>query len=78
MDIENQIIEAYPKISNILPDINGPNKYPIAKHWDRSARAKPFLFAGAILKTISVDAGRKEEVPKPIKSNEAKIKYSAQ
>ena len=72
--MENQIIEAYPKISIILPEIKGPKKYPIAKHCDKSARAKPFLFEGAILKTTSVDVGRKEEVPKLIKINEINIK----
>ena len=48
------------------PEINGPKKYPIAKHCDNRASAKPFLFEGAILKTTSVDVGRNEAVPKPV------------
>ena len=67
-------MEAYPKKSNILPEINGPKKYPIAKHCDNSAKANPFLFGGAILNTISVDVGRKEEVPKLISNKETKSK----
>ena len=66
-EIAIQIIDAYPKRSKTLPDIKGPKKYPIAKHCDKSARAYPFLFEGAILKTISVEVGRKEDVPKLIK-----------
>ena len=56
------------------PEINGPKKQPIAKHCDNKARAKPFLFDGAILKTISVEVGRNEAVPKltNIKENEIK------
>ena len=54
--------------------MNGPKKYPIAKHCDNKARANPFLFEGAILKTTSVDVGRKEEIPKLIKNNEKSIK----
>ena len=50
-----------------MPDINGPKKYPIAKHWDKSASAKPFLFEGAILNIMSVDVGRNEDVAKLIK-----------
>ena len=73
-DIDNQITEAYPYKSNTKPDINGPKKYPIAKHWDKRAKAKPFLFAGAILKTKSVEVGRKEEVPRLMKNIEIKIK----
>ena len=68
------MIEAYPNWSNIVPEISGPKKYPIAKHCDKRASAKPFLFEGAILKTTSVDAGRKEEVPKLIKIIEINIK----
>ena len=56
------------------PEINGPKKQPIAKHCDNNARAKPFLFEGAILKTTSVDVGRKEDVPKLISINEKNIK----
>ena len=56
------------------PEINGPKKYPIAKHCDSRASAKPFLFEGAILKTTSVDVGRKDDVPKLISINEIKIK----
>ena len=56
------------------PEINGPKKYPIAKHCDSKASAKPFLFEGAILKTKSVDVGRNEAVPKLIKINEKEIK----
>ena len=54
-------------MSKTRPDINGPKKYPIAKHWDKSASAYPFLFEGAMLKTTSVDVGRNEDVPKLIK-----------
>ena len=54
--------------------MNGPRKYPIAKHCDNNARAYPFLFEGAILKTTSVDVGRKEDVPKLISINEKNIK----
>ena len=56
------------------PEINGPKKYPIAKHWDNKARAKPFLFEGAILKTTSVAVGRNEAVPKLNNINEKEIK----
>ena len=56
------------------PEINGPKKYPIAKHCDNKARAKPFLFEGAILKTTSVDVGRNEAVPKLTNINEKEIK----
>ena len=50
-----------------MPDINGPKTYPIAKPWDKSASAKPFLFEGAILNIMSVDVGRNEDVAKLIK-----------
>ncbi len=56
------------------PEINGPIKYPIAKHCDNNASAKPFLFEGAILKTTSVDVGRNEAVPKLTNINENEIK----
>ena len=56
------------------PEINGPKKYPIAKHCDKRARAKPFLFEGAILKTTSVEVGRNEAVPKLINIKEKEIK----
>ena len=72
--MESQIIEAKPNRSNILPEMNGPKKQPIAKHCDNSARAKPFLFEGAILKTTSVDVGRNEAVPKLTNINEKEIK----
>ena len=54
---------AFPNKSNILPEISGPIKYPIAKHWERIAKANPFLFIGAILNTISDEVGRNDEVP---------------
>ena len=47
----------------MLPESIGPIKYPIAKHWERSAKAKPFLFNGAIPNTISEEVGRNDEVP---------------
>ena len=72
--MESQIIEAQPNRSNMRPEINGPKKQPIAKHWDNRASAKPFLFEGAILKTISVDVGRNEAVPKLTNINEREIK----
>ena len=50
--------------SNILPESIGPIKYPIAKHWESSAKAKPFLSIGAIPNTISDEVGRNDEVPK--------------
>ena len=56
------------------PEINGPKKYPIAKHCDSRASAKPFLLEGAILKTTSVEVGRKEAVPKLTNINEKEIK----
>ena len=57
--------------------MNGPIKYPIAKHCDSSASAKPFLCEGAILNTTSVDVGRNEAVPKLTNINENEIKYKA-
>ena len=72
--MESHIIEATPKRSNIRPEINGPKKYPIAKHCDNRASAKPFLFEGAILKTTSVDVGRNEAVPKLTNIKEKEIK----
>ena len=45
------------------PESNGPIKYPKAKHCDNKAKANPFLLIGAILNTISVEVGRKEDVP---------------
>ena len=56
------------------PEINGPKKYPIAKHCDNRARAKPFLLEGAILKKTSVEVGRNEAVPKLTNIKEIKIK----
>ncbi len=47
----------------MLPDNIGPIKYPIAKHCESSAKAKPFLFNGAIPNTISEEVGRNDEVP---------------
>ena len=74
IEIDNQIIDAYPKISNTLPDINGPKKQPIAKHCDRRAKAYPFLLDGAKLKTTSVEVGRNEDVPRLISIIEIRIK----
>ena len=62
-EIINHIKDALPKKSNMLPDIIGPIKYPIAKHWESSAKAKPFLFVGAIPNTISEEVGKNDEVP---------------
>ena len=47
----------------MLPDSIGPIKYPIAKHWESIAKAKPFLFVGAIPNTISEEVGRNDEIP---------------
>ena len=62
-------------MSSILPESKGPKKYPIAKHCDNKASAKPFFLEGAILNTTSVDVGRKDDVPKLIKINAKIIKY---
>ena len=67
IEIIIHMIDAFPYESIILPEIKGPIKYPIAKHWERIAKPKPFLLTGVILNIISVDVGKNDEVPMQLK-----------